>query len=168
MSGTHEMWLSVVNRILGESPRFLMLDVCCGACAVTRKLGFLFVDACDVLPQSDELPSYWDFHNSDAISFLSEKSDKLASLVICSDGLEHLTHENGLVLLREMARVGDIAIIFTPTGESTFDPKADDPHIHKSSWSEKDFLELGWDTESFPKWHPTLGWGAIFAWKKST
>lgn len=167
MSGTHEIWLSVVNRILGDSPRTLMFDVCCGACAVTRKLGFFYVEACDVLPPSEELPMGWEFFQSDALTFLAEREDRLADLVVCSDGIEHLTRANGIELLRQMERVGVIAIIFTPTGDSTFDPKSSGPHHHKSSWSAQDFIELGWQTEHFPSWHPTLGWGAIFAWKKS-
>lgn len=164
-SGTHELWLSVVNRILGDSPRLLMFDVCCGACAVTRKLGFQYVTACDVIPRSDEFPPGWFFTQADALSFLADNDDQIADLVICSDGIEHLTRSDGEGLLRQMSRVGRIAIVFTPTGDSTFDPKALGPHCHKSSWTEKDFLELEWSSEHFTEWHPILGWGAMFAWK---
>lgn len=166
MSGSHELWLSVVNRILGDSPRILMIDVCCGACAVTRKLDFSHVHACDVLPRSSEFPEGWGFTKSDAYEFLIGRRDKSVDLVVCSDGLEHLTKGAGRFLFFEMCRVGRIAVIFTPTGDTTFNPKAANPHTHKSSWGQGDFSEFGWETEHFPDWHPTLGWGAIFAWKK--
>lgn len=166
MSGSHELWLSVVNRILGDSPRHVMIDVCCGACAVTRKLTeFDRVDASDILPRDARVPAHWNFDQFSAIRFLEEYGDKQADLVICSDGLEHFNRNNGNDLLLEMERVGRTAIIFTPTGDDTFDPEAQGPHHHKSSWMERDFHHMGWETEHFPDWHPTLGWGAIFAWK---
>lgn len=167
MSGSHELWLSTVNRILGDSPRLLMVDVCCGACAVTRKLDFRWVDACDVLPRNGDVPFAWEFTQADAIRFLEGQFNQSADLVICSDGIEHMPRAEGEELLREMERVGETAIVFTPTGDSTFDPKADSPHHHKSSWTPEDFAKSGWETEHFPDWHPTLGWGGLFAWKKS-
>lgn len=167
MSGSHELWLSVVNRIIGFAPRGRMIDVCCGACAVTRKLRFTEVESCDALPRNAEVPANWDFTQRNAVVFLRAYKHSYADLVVCSDGIEHMTKQAGHELLREMTRVGKIAIIFTPTGDATFDPKATAPHTHKSSWREADFHELGWETEHYPDWHPTLGWGGLFAWKKS-
>lgn len=167
MSGSQELWLSVVNEIIADlSPTDKMIDVCCGECAVTRNLNFKSVQACDVI-WSPLIPDSWVFTNKEAVPFLKHFHSRSVDLVICSDGLEHHTFLAGKELLRQMNRVGRIAIVFTPTGDTEYNPRAKNPHAHKSSWSERDFHELGWETKHFPDWHPTLGWGAIFAWKKS-
>lgn len=167
MSGSQELWLSVVNEIVADAPNDKMIDVCCGECAVTRHLNFKSVEACDVI-ESPLVPLSWVFFIEEAVLFLKPKPRKSADLVICSDGLEHHTFIAGKELLRQMERVGKAAIVFTPTGDTGYNPRSKSPHHHKSSWSERDFNELGWETKHFPDWHPTLGWGAIFAWKKSS
>lgn len=166
MSGSHPLWLEVVNGIIGSAPRAVMVDVCCGATAVTRHLDYPIVECCDLEPRHPDVPENWKFTQRSAIHFLEQFPCKYADLVICSDGLEHFTKVQGYKLLRQMERAGKLAIIFTPTGDTKFDPEATDPHTHKSSWTAEHFAKLGWESDYYPDWHPTLGWGGIFAWNR--
>jgi len=166
MSGTQELWLDTVERITRKCARGVMVSVCCGAATVEKRLDFPVVEACDLNEPPQPLPDHWRFTQRSAIPFLEAFPCKYADLVICSDGLEHFTRAQGLLLLRQMERVGKHAIIFTPTGDTTFNPESTEPHDHKSSWSATDFAKLGWESDHFPDWHPTIGWGALFAWSQ--
>lgn len=166
--GSQTLWGEIVRRILADSPRETLLDVCCGERSATKHLDFKKVVACDVVDWPRR-PVLGEFYHEDALSFLRRLAPREQfDLAICSDGLEHFPLSKGREVLTEMERVARLALVFVPTGDPNISPESQDPHTHKASWADSDFKELGWETLEFPNWHPTLGWGAMFAWKKSS
>jgi hypothetical protein len=87
----------------------------------------------------------------DAITILNSLQENSFEIVICSDVLEHLTKEDGQILIREMLRVASKqVIVFTPLG---FMPQhMDSPGIDPWGFSEVELQThlSGWEPEEFP------------------
>ena len=93
----------------------------------------------------------------DSVEFLKNSDDKSFDVVSCIDGLEHLTKERGLELLKEMERVAKKKIyIFTPEAISesgmthnapvdTWGIKGGDEYQkHLSGWKLAEMESLGY------------------------
>jgi hypothetical protein len=83
-------------------------------------------------------------------------------VAICSDGIEHLTKEQGWKLLERMKQLADRQVLFTPLHAWMMDPTNPAPESHKSLWTPEDLPD--WAHISVPEYHPTLGIGAFFFW----
>ena len=166
MSGSISKYLSVLHEIIGPTDDKTLLDLCCGEMTATRQMTFrdrLCVDKVDWVNR----PAEFRFLKQDALYVLDFTDNYSFDVSLCSDGIEHMTKDEGLKLLMEMPRVSELAIIFTPLGDMNIIPGATDPDSHKSGWLPDEPAFDGWKTLVFEDWHPTLNHGAFFAWKFS-
>ncbi len=164
MNGGGELYLQILNRIIGPTEDKTLLDLCCGAMMHTRLMKFresLHIDVRDW----PERPREFGFICADVRNITLNRTYDVA---LCSDGIEHLSKKDGLELLDNMERWSKLPIIFTPLGEQRIVPGSTDPDDHKSGWTPEEFTARGWLTEVYPTWHVGEGgWGcgAFFAWR---
>lgn len=162
-----ELWLQVVRQIAGPTEGRSLLDLCCRDCVGTRFLGckpHMGVDVFKPAPAYDGC----ELVVADVLDYLSgAKAEPRFDICICCDGIEHLSRDGGVTLLREMERVSNLAIIFTPLGGMWVDESNTHPDAHKSAWWPADFAGRGWEVEVYPDWHPEWKMGAFFAWKRN-
>ncbi len=99
-------------------------------------------------------------------------------IVTCFEMIEHLSKDQGLVLLKEMERVGKFVFVSTP---STFFPQPEyDNNVHQvhlSLWTARDFRSRGYSVRGFGRAQWWFGLGPallapglcanIFAWKNN-
>ena len=165
-TGSLDLWLDVLLWILAEHARdgpLSLIDLCCGEMTNTSRLIFAHsvhvdVQDCPLRPQN------YKFIQTDVCAdhpVFEEHYD----VALCSDGIEHLTVEQAVRLVRRMEDIADLAVIFTPLGDYIVEPGTTHPDRHKSGWIPLSFHGLGFHTMTFPNWHPTLQLGAFFAWK---
>lgn len=79
--------------------------------------------------------------------------NKWANIGLSIGVLAHLSKDGGRHLLKELARVCEKIIVTAPTTFFQHTSQLNDPHIeplrHKSSWSPKDFEDLGLQVRGF-------------------
>jgi hypothetical protein len=162
--GSGALWVEVVSEILANEPKENLLDLMCHKAPHTPLLGFesiTFVDiqyrGLDFKLRDSDL-----FIEQDAIKFL--KNDEKFDTIICSDGIEHFSKEDGLLLLELIKQKSKSSVIFTPYGDYMVDENSTHPDTHKSGWTETDFEKMGYSCIIFPNFHPELNKGAIFAY----
>jgi hypothetical protein len=162
--GSGALWVDVVSEILANEPKENLLDLMCHKAPHTPLLGFesiTFVDiqyrGLDFGLRDNDL-----FIEQDAIKFL--KNDEKFDTIICSDGIEHFSKEDGLLLLELIKQKSKSSVIFTPYGDYMVDENSTHPDTHKSGWTETDFEKMGYSCIIFPNFHPELNKGAIFAY----
>jgi hypothetical protein len=170
MSGSFQLWVDTVRGITGPTEELSMLDLCCGEMSATRLLKWKSVTAVDVMDYPGR-PQEFLFIQSNVLDIEPSLFSAAGGfdVCVCSDGLEHFARDDGHRLLCRMAEWSELPIIFTPTGESSdkIDPRSTHPDTHKSSWTQEDFHSIGWETMLFPNWHPTIGLGAIFGFRRT-
>lgn len=89
---------------------------------------------------------------SDVTEFIQEAPDNSFDVISFIDGLEHLSKEDGLIVLKECKRVAKKEIIvFTQIGYLKNEPHnawgiegADEYQRHKSGWEVEELAELGY------------------------
>lgn len=86
---------------------------------------------------------------ADIITWLKSQADSSIDTVLASCVLEHLTKQDGEILLEEMKRVcSRRAVIFTPNGFVPQPPDPDNPaNEHLSGWSVLKLKAHGFDTK---------------------
>lgn len=164
IEGNIDIYMQVLRAICGDTAGKSMIDLMCCTAPNTPKLGFSerwYVDIMDrILDHPDEQKF---FHKHNALSvhrFMAYEVD----VAICSDGIEHLTVEDGHKLLEVMNLIGHKQIIFTPLGELWLEKTpSNDPEAHRSAWYPE--MIPGWASIVFPDYHKKWGVGAFFAWK---
>lgn len=163
--GSMALWIEIFVRIVGQPTESIsLIDLCCGQMGNTHLLKFkdsLHVDVTDY----PDRPRSYKFLKHDVLTLPPVLNGKF-DVALCSDGIEHLSKIDGFLLLNRMPLLAKKNIIFTPLGDHCVDPQAKSPENHRSGWLPKDFPD-GWETQEFPNWHPTLGIGALWAWKQS-
>jgi hypothetical protein len=84
---------------------------------------------------------------SDALNFLRSQTAQSHDVVLAISVIEHLPHEKGVELAREMRRVAKhLAIIFTPNGFVAQPPTSDNPfQEHVSGWDVTNLRLLGYE-----------------------
>lgn len=168
MTGSGELYLSILRRIIGPTEDKTLLDLCCGEMTQTRHLKFKDVLGVDV-KDWPERPSTTQFLLMNVIDGVSDRlldSDGTQfDVCLCSDGIEHFTKYDGRQILMRMPEWGKLPIIFTPLDAYRIKPDSIDPDDHKCLWTPAEFEEIGWKTEVHKDWHPELSIGAFFAWK---
>jgi hypothetical protein len=163
-TGSGALWLSVIRRlIVKRSEELSLLDLCCCECTGTQQLKWKKHVAVDVVDWKK--PDHIDFHLGDAITFAESAPKNGFDVCICSDGIEHFSKDNGWRLLRAMEHSAKLSIIFTPLGDLWVDQNATHPDHHKSGWLPEELSTVGWNVESYPKWHSDWNAGAFFAWR---
>jgi hypothetical protein len=163
--GTDEIYMDCLRAICGDTKGKSMIDLCCNKAPHTPLLGFEKRIYVDILPRTlDHSSEQQYFHQMDVL--------KLGYLVnfdvsICSDGIEHLSLENGVRLRRWMESQTKRQVLFTPLNPWMMSDKEDheDPEGHHSVWSPDDIFLQGYASIVFPEYHPSLGIGAFFAWR---
>lgn len=163
MTGSGELYLSILRRIIGPTEDKTLLDLCCGEMTQTRHMKFKDVLGVDVKDWPGR-PKDVKFYETDALG-LFPTGMGVFDVCLCSDGIEHFTKHDGIELVEKMERLGRLPIIFTPLDAYKVQPYSDDPDDHKCVWKPEEFEAMGWKTDVFPEWHPELKIGAFFAWK---
>lgn len=163
MTGSGELYLSILRRIIGPTEDKTLLDLCCGEMTQTRHLKFRYVLGIDVKDWPDR-PREHDFYHTDANGLFPLGMESF-DVCLCSDGIEHLTKRDGRELIHKMEQISPLPIIFTPLDAYKLNPDSTDPDIHKCVWKPEEFEAMGWQTEVHEDWHPELSIGAFFAWK---
>lgn len=84
---------------------------------------------------------------SDVLNFLRSQASQSHDVVLAISVIEHLPHEKGVELAREMQRVAKhLAIIFTPNGFLPQPPTPDNPfQEHLSGWDASSLRSLGYE-----------------------
>lgn len=162
--GSGELWLDIVRIICGESMAkegTYLCDLMCHKAPHTSQLDFNHATFVDVQYRGLEIKpdKNFVFYRSDVFDFL-DKSFGEYSVMICSDGVEHLQREKGMQLISCMEQMSEKQIIFTPLGPQGITEGAD-PDSHKSGWHPEDFP--GWLSIILPNFHPELNCGAFFS-----
>lgn len=164
INGSGELWLDIMKIICGDTPEkdySSMCDLMCHKAPYTPQLGFWDRKFVDIQNRDLDFPDekLLNFVQKDVIEFLMSNTT-FFDVTICSDGIEHLTKENGEELLWWMKNQSDKQIIFTPMGEASI-TKDGHPDSHASGWMPEDFE--GWVTIALPNFHESINLGAFFA-----
>jgi len=161
--GSGELWLEIMRVICGDTPNHPasnMCDLMCHRAPYTPLLGFKERTYVDIQNREFDFPEEKGyFTHMDVFEFMKVCGVDY-DLMICSDGIEHLTKEQGEELLWWMDIHSDKQVIFTPLGEYML-TEDKHPDSHRSGWTPEllpDYLSI-----VFPDFHPTLGVGAFFA-----
>jgi len=172
VAGSGEIWLDVVRAICGDLPNRKHSSICdlmCHKAPYTPQLGFKDITLVDIQYRGLDIPNVrtatFAFYCKDVISFLqSDPADY--DVMICSDGIEHLSQSQGEHMLEMMVTSATKSIIFTPLGDQSISNDKH-PDSHKSGWTPESFANLlynEWAFAVFPNFHPQLNCGAFFAW----
>lgn len=88
-------------------------------------------------------------------AFLTELEDKEFDIVVAFDLIEHLSVEDGYLLLYEMDRISSQSVgLYTPNGFVWQPPAYDNPiNAHISGWNIRDLKSFGYD-----KFFGHVGW----------
>lgn len=135
----------------GES----LLSLCCGIGLELNNLNTQEVTAVDIAPQYLEqvigrCPQAKTVC-SDARAYIENAADNSFDIVSIIDGIEHMSKEDGLAVIKNSKRVArKQVLIFTPEGYLKNEPHnawgiegADHHQTHKSGWEVKELEGLG-------------------------
>lgn len=168
VTGCNEVYLDTLRAICGNTENKSMIDLCCNLAPHTTKLGFRWTTFIDILQRELDNKEYQDYFRKENVLSVLENEDIHYDVSICSDGLEHFTEFDGILLLKLMQLRSDRMILFTPLGDYMVDTISTDPEGHHSGWTPAKFRYLPKDNFAFivfPKYHPTLNIGAFFMWR---
>jgi hypothetical protein len=170
--GDIDLYMKVLRAVCGDTAGKSMVDLCCAFAPNTPKLGFAkrrYFDIIDRKLDHPEEQQFFDQTDVLSITLAPEWIRKVQGVdiydvAICSDGVEHLTAEDGHKLLNNMQTYSRKQIIFTPLGELWMEKTpTSDPEAHRSAWYPS--MLLGWACFVFPDYHKEWKVGAFFAWK---
>ena len=163
--GSGELWITVVLNILKGRPQRDLLDLMCHKAPHTPLLGIDSVTYLDIQDRGLDFPLNEKsiFVQEDAMAYLDKCNPY--DVIICSDGIEHFTKEDGLKLIEKIDKKCKTSIIFTPEGKYMVVEDSVHPDTHKSGWEVEEFNKLGYSCILFPNFHPQLNKGAIMAYK---
>lgn len=161
--GTREETIRIVDAIYQMSGGAPMLDLGCRSAPLTRNFQGCWME-CDPQPDTPPQAIIGDIRTAPKV-FVGWKFN----LLIMTDVIEHLTRQDAIDLLAEMAPLCRSLLVFTPTGPWLTNPQATDPHSHKSSWMPAEFYDDGsliWEWPQFHHMPDGVILGAFFAWKQ--
>ena len=165
-NGSFPLYENIIRAIIGpKMTEQSFIDLCSCEATITRNLQFKEKTYVDVLDCWD-IPGQMDkFIQTDVLGD-HEIFNKHYDIANCSDGIEHLSKEEGFRLIERMKNISDKQILFTPLGNYMIEVGNPDPKCHKSGWHPEDFE--GFASIVCPIYHPTLGengLGAFWVWK---
>ena len=166
-TGHGTAYMDTLKAICGNTEDRSLIDLGCGWCTHTRQLKFKEKRLVDIVVR-DLGEENNCFVQVDMLELIKQPSDKIFDISISSDNIEHFWQEDGFKIIDWMENNSKKQIIFTPLGDyiKTEDKTDTNPDSHKSGCLPKDFELIGWNTITFPQFHPTLGehgLGAFFA-----
>lgn len=172
ITGSGELYLNIMKIICGPREKDWwrgLWDLMCHRCPYNWQLDYDHFTLVDIIYRGIEVPQNLDFMfiRGDVIDVLGEYHNPgkcMIDTIVCADGIEHLSKENGKRLILEMEEHATKQIIFTPLGELSV-TNDDHPDAHKSGWKPEDFP--GWTSIVIPNFHPQLNFGAFFAFNCS-
>jgi len=165
LEGSGEIWLDIMRIICGDCvnhPASSMCDLMCHRMPYTPQLEFKERTYVDIQDRGFDFPEERKhFQHMDVFDFL-----RLCTcgydVMICSDGLEHLSFDQGKEFIRLIELHSDKQVIFTPLGDHMVGVgDLNNPDTHRSGWVPDmlpDYLSI-----VLPKFHPELDIGAFFA-----
>ncbi len=118
-----------------------------------------------LIPKSSQNPLFA-YVQGEAPDGLKRFEDASFDLVVAFDVIEHMSIDNGYLLLYAMERICRYkAMIFTPNGFVYQKPESGNPHnAHISGWKTKTFKSFGWGNI---RGHSGLrGFFGIYGWPK--
>lgn len=161
IEGSGIIYLDILKSICGDTSGKSMIDLMCHKAPYTSQLGFrerTYVDVQNRGLDNKEEEKY--FIESDVFDYYSNNMDRKWDVSICSDGIEHLSKQEGITLSVIMTFRSKTSIIFTPLGDCNVTNNMH-PDSHRSGWQPSEFR--GWGTIVLPNFHPQLNMGAFFA-----
>jgi hypothetical protein len=162
--GNLEVYMDVMRAICGQTYDHSMADLMCCTAPNTPKLGFSDRWYFDIVNRKlDHKEEQNRFYQKDVLTMTI--TDHFYDVTICSDGIEHLTRDDGLRLIDVMKSISHKQIIFTPLTDLFGMAKDGDtnPEAHRSLWHPDDFQ--GWCSIAFPNYHKEWNGGAFFTWR---
>lgn len=161
--GSPEKHLDVLNVICQPVGGGIALDAMCCEGNSTRKLKYRRKVFVDVQYREIEMNPSDLFVVTDIFNFLSH-DEYIYDAAFCLDGIEHLSKDEGYVLIDKLEKTADKVIFFTPLGDYAITDD-NDPDHHHSGWLPSEFEALGYSTIVFPNFHADINTGAFFAFK---
>ncbi len=160
----NDVYMNVMNDILGDTPRNSMIDLGAHKAAHTPLFGFKERRYVDILPNILDFPEEQKYFVQADI--LDTPLDKIYTVSFSLDCCEHLTIENGIKLIKIMQAISFKQILFTPLDDLFgMDFETDNPEAHRSLWS-PELVEKLFPNQfifiSFPKYHSVWNGGAFF------
>lgn len=164
--GNDYIYMKCLRAVCGDTEGKSMIDICSNLSPHTPLLGFKERVYVDILSRQLDHPQEQQYFVQDnVLDYLNQSTQY--DVGICSDGIEHFTEDDGILLLKLMQVRTDRMVLFTPLGDHMVDKESKDPEGHHSGWTPEmlDRLFPGFFAFiSFPEYHPTLGVGAFFFW----
>lgn len=165
IDGSGNAWKhqDILKAICGDTSSASALDAMCCHGNSTKRLEFRRKVFVDVQYRPIDMNPTDLFVVTDIFNFLSHE-EYIFDVAFCLDGIEHLTKDEGYVLIDKLEKRADKVIFFTPLGEYALSDD-NDPDHHHSGWLPSEFEALGYETIVFPDFHDTINAGAFFAFK---
>lgn len=165
IEGNIEVYMDCLRAICGETEGRSMIDLMCCFAPNTPKLGFdtrIYVDA--IHRKLDHVMEQRFFCKKNVLE-IDPHIENVWDVSICSDGIEHLTIQDGHKLIKIMEMISSKQILFTPTTEifKMVDPENKDPEAHRSLWYPDCFPDYA--CIIFPDFHKVWNSGAFFFWR---
>lgn len=161
--GTPQMHFDLLTTICGSNETGCALDAMCCEGNSTKKLKFRRKVFVDVQYREVQMNPADLFVVTDIFNFLSH-NDYIYDVALCLDGIEHLTKDEGYILIDKLEKTADKVVFFTPLGEYSLSDD-DDPDHHHSGWLPSEFEDLGYSVIVLPNFHEEINAGAFFAFK---
>lgn len=159
-TGSGELLVDVMKIICGDTSEQSMVDIMCHHAPYSPMLGFKKRKYVDINNRPlDHVNEQQYFILSDVFEFFNNNKERYDT-IMCMDGIEHLSVNEGYILLEECKKVSDKQIIFTPLGEYMVGTDKN-PDCHRSGWLPE--MLPDWLAIVFTNFHPTLNIGAWFA-----
>ena len=167
--GTIEVYMDVMRAICGDTKGKSMIDLMCAFAPNTPRLGFDGRTYVDIMPRKLDHPEeqsrffQMDILNIEPVHHIM--TGIFADVAICSDGIEHLTYDDGWKLIDIMEKISHKQILFTPTTEifKMVGDEDKEPEAHRSLWKPEDFPDYA--SIVFPDYHKVWNGGAFFFFK---
>lgn len=151
-----------LEKAVGNSKT--LLDVGCGSNSpifpFSHKLHAIGVDA--FLPSIDKSKQaniHSEYHQIDVLDITNHFDANSIDCVLASDLIEHLTKEDGYILLSAMEKIAkQRIIIFTPNGFLEQGVYDNNPfQLHLSGWTVQEMEDLGYKVIGIAGWKPIRG-----------
>jgi len=150
--------------VTASGKRPSVVDLGCGECKFARLfLGEMNTPRIGIDVNRERLRSAFNKKRLNGLlvmpmyDFLKRCKDDSWDVILFLDSLEHVTKEEGLLLLEEAHRVARVGIIiFIPEGEVIRD-KGLEPDHHKAIWVSDDFDKKGFNVAIFEDYHKKVG-----------
>jgi len=166
----HEFLKGLIDGVNPKST----VELGCGECGLTRhfvstKCFRYGVDLQHERGTKASVNGFLDaFHNQDILGYLKSGAAYDIDVVMFIDSLEHMDKATAMDCLRiaEQSEYTKLIVIFIPEGPCHRGGENPLDH-HKSTWTRKEFIDLGYEVEVFEHFHKPIGGdNALVVWKK--